>query len=48
MGALKIFNNDHRLVAYNKNMTVKFNTNGTYTIEKTKHSSGFWIGNWTT
>ena len=48
MGALKIFNNDHRLVAYNKNMTVKFNTNGTYTIEKTKHSSGFWIGNWST
>ena len=48
MHALRIFNNDHRLVAADKNMTVKFNSNGTYTIEKTKHSSGFWVGNWKT
>ena len=48
MGALKIFNNDHRLVATDKNLTIKFNTNGSYTIDKVKHSSGFWIGTWTT
>ena len=48
MGALKIFNNDHRLVATDKNLTIKFNTNGSYTIDKVKHNSGFWIGTWTT
>ena len=48
MGALKIFNNDHRLVAADKNMTIKFNPNGSYTIEKVKHSSGFWVGTWQT
>ena len=48
MGALKIFSNDYRLVATDKNLTIKFNTNGTYTIDKVKHSSGFWIGTWTT
>ena len=48
MGALKIFNNDHRLVATDKNLTIKFNTNGSFTIDKVKHNSGFWIGTWTT
>lgn len=48
MGALKIFNNDHRLVAADKNMTIKFNPNGSYTIEKVKHNSGFWVGTWQT
>ena len=47
MHAMRIFAEDHRLVAYNKNMTIKFNTNGSQTIEKTKHD-GFWIGTWTT
>ena len=47
MHAMRIFAEDHRLIAYNKNMTIKFNTNGSYTIDKTKHD-GFWIGTWTT
>lgn len=47
MGAMKIFAEDHRLVAYNKNMTIKFNKDGTQTIDKVKHD-GFWIGTWTT
>lgn len=47
MGALKIFSNEYRLVASDKNMTITCNTNGTYTIDKTKHSSGFWVGTWT-
>jgi hypothetical protein len=47
MGAMKIFAEDHRLVAYNKNMTIKFNKDGTQTIDKVKYD-GFWIGTWTT
>ncbi len=47
MHAMRIFAEDHRLIAYNKNMTIKFNTNGSFTIDKVKHD-GFWIGTWTT
>ena len=47
MHAMRIFSEDHRLVAYNKNLTIKFNTNGTHTIEKTKKGN-FWIGTWST
>lgn len=48
MGAMKIFATDHRLVAADKNLTIKFHPNGTQTVEKTKHSSGFYVGTWTT
>ena len=48
MQAMKIFPNDYRLVAGNKNLTIKFNTDGTQTIEKTKSSSGYWTGTWST
>lgn len=48
MHALRIFDNDHRIVAYNKNFSVKVTPNGKYTMETAKHSSGFLIGTWTT
>ena len=48
MHALRIFNNDHRIVSYNKNLSVKVTPNGKYTMETAKHSSGFLIGTWST
>ena len=48
MGAMQIFATDHRLVAYNKNLSIKVTPDGKYTMETTKHSSGFLIGTWST
>ena len=48
MHALRIFNNDHRIVSYNKNLSVKVTPDGKYTMQTEKHSSGFLIGSWTT
>ena len=47
MHAMGIFAEDHRLVAYNKNMTIKVDSKGKYTIDKQKHDK-FWIGTWST
>ena len=47
MHAMGIFSEDHRLVAYNKNMTIAVDSKGKYTIDKVKHD-GFWIGTWST
>ena len=48
MHAMRIFAEDHRLVAYNKNLTIKVTSDGKYNMETTKHSSGFLIGTWST
>ena len=47
MHAMGIFSEDHRLVAYNKNMTISVDAKGKYTIDKQKHDK-FWIGTWST
>lgn len=55
MGALKIFSGEYRLVSADKNLTIKFNKNGTYTMDKVKQSYSyskgtftFYVGTWKT
>ena len=48
ISAMKIFANDHRIVAYNKNCTVSVTPDGKYTIGTVTHNSGFLIGDWST
>ena len=48
MHALRIFDNDHRLVSYNKNLTIKITPDGKITMKTTKHADGFLMGDWTT
>lgn len=50
-GSMQLFAPEMRLVAADKNMTITFNTNGTYTIQKEQYNHNghkFWIGTWTT
>lgn len=48
MGAMQIFSSDRRIVAWNKNTTIKITSDGKYNLETTKHKDGFLIGTWST
>jgi hypothetical protein len=50
-GSMQLFPANMRLVAADKNMTITFNTNGTYTIDKEEYNYNghkFWVGTWKT
>ena len=50
-GSMQLFPANMRLVAADKNMTITFNTNGTYTIDKAEYNHNghkFWVGTWKT
>ena len=50
-GSMQLFPANMRLVAADKNMTITFNTNGTYTIDKAEYDYNghkFWVGTWKT
>ena len=48
MHAMRIFAEDKRIVAANKNTTIKITPDNKYKLETTKHKDGFLIGTWST
>lgn len=48
MHAMRIFSNDMRIVAANKNTTIEVFATGKYNLKTTKHKDGFLIGTWST